>query len=134
MVVVEQTNFVSPENYGGRHLVYLGNYGESFESTALTERLDGIAESLRAINPAFSRAWILDAWEFRASGAQPVVTTTYRDTLPPFETDLPDVFLANLEQVYPHDRGQNYAIDIASRAYDACLESGVESTSFRRSA
>jgi protoporphyrinogen oxidase len=134
MVVVEQTNFVSPENYGGRHLVYLGNYGESFEGAALTERLDSIAESLRTINPAFSRDWILDAWEFRASGAQPVVTTSYRDTLPPFATAIPGAFLANLEQVYPHDRGQNYAIDIAARAYDACLESDIASTSFRRSA
>jgi protoporphyrinogen oxidase len=134
MVVVEQTNFVSPENYGGRHLVYLGNYGESFEGTALTERLESIAESLRAINPGFSREWVLDAWEFRASGAQPVVTTTYRDTLPPFQTDVAGVFLANLEQVYPHDRGQNYAIEIASRAFDACLESDVETRPFRRSA
>ncbi len=133
-VVVEQTNLVSPENYGGRHLVYLGNYGESFEDSALTERLDSIAESLRAINPAFSREWILDAWEFRASGAQPVVTTSYRDTLPPFATAIPGAFLANLEQVYPHDRGQNYAIDIAALAYDACLESDVASTSFRRTA
>jgi protoporphyrinogen oxidase len=134
MVVVEQTNFVSPENYGGRHLVYLGNYGESFEGTALTERLESIADSLRAINPGFSREWVLDAWEFRASGAQPVVTTTYRDTLPPFQTDVAGVFLANLEQVYPHDRGQNYAIEIASRAFDAFLESDVETRPFRRSA
>jgi protoporphyrinogen oxidase len=132
--VVEQTNLVSPEHYGGRHLVYLGNYGESFEGTALTERLDSIAESLRAINPAFSREWILDAWEFRASGAQPIVTANYSDTFPPFETDVPGVFLANSEQVYPHDRSQNYAIEIASRAYDASLESDVETRPFRRSA
>ena len=56
-----------------------------------------------------------DAWSFSAPFAQPIVTTEYRDHIPPFETPVPGLWIANMFQVYPHDRGQNYSIDLAER-------------------
>jgi hypothetical protein len=43
------------------------------------------------------------------------VTTDYRAHIPPFDTPLPGFSVANMFQVYPHDRGQNYSIDLAER-------------------
>ncbi len=54
-----------------------------------------------------------DAWSFSAPFAQPIVTTEYRDHIPPFRTPVPGLWIANMFQVYPHDRGQNYSIRLA---------------------
>jgi hypothetical protein len=70
---------------------------------------------LSRINPAFGNAWITDAWAFAAPFAQPIVTVDYRDHIPPFETPIPNLWVASMFQVYPHDRGQNYSIDLANR-------------------
>jgi hypothetical protein len=43
------------------------------------------------------------------------VTRDYLSTLPPHETPLPNVFLANMAHVYPQDRGQNYSLRLGER-------------------
>jgi hypothetical protein len=35
--------------------------------------------------------------------------------LPPFKTPLKNVLLSNIEQVYPWDRGTNYAIELGEK-------------------
>ena len=55
-------------------------------------------------------------WHFsRAGFAQPVVTPTYRESIPPHETSMPGVVLATMSQIYPQDRGQSYAVAMARR-------------------
>ena len=56
-----------------------------------------------------------EAWSFAAPFAQPIVTTDYRDHIPPLDTPIPNFWMANMFQVYPHDRGQNYSIALADR-------------------
>jgi len=34
----------------------------------------------------------------------------YRDNLPDHRTPVPGLYLANMQQIYPEDRGQNYSI------------------------
>ena len=52
---------------------------------------------------------------FRAPYAQPIVTTDYVCQLPPHQTPLPGVVLANMAHVYPQDRGQNYSMRLGER-------------------
>jgi hypothetical protein len=52
---------------------------------------------------------------FKAPFAQPIVTKGYRDRLPPHRSPVPNLYLANMSQVYPQDRGQNYSIAMANR-------------------
>ena len=73
------------------------------------------APHLSRINPSFSTDWVSGAWAFAAPFAQPIVTTDYREHIPPFETPIPGLWVASMFQVYPHDRGQNYSIDLANR-------------------
>ena len=112
-VVVEHTALVGAERYGGKHLVYLGNYGASFPKLPVESLVAAFTPYLRRINPEFSKAWVTDAWQFVAGGAQPIVTAGYRDRIPPHRTPVTGLFLANIDQVYPHDRGQNYAVALA---------------------
>jgi protoporphyrinogen oxidase len=113
MVAVEHTNMIAPERYGGRHIVYLGNYGTHFPRVPVETLVQDFAPYLRRINPDFSLSWVTDAWQFVAPDAQPIVPTGYRERIAPNQTPVPGLFLANLYQVYPHDRGQNYAVEMA---------------------
>jgi protoporphyrinogen oxidase len=118
MALVEHTNYLAPEDYGGRHLVYLGNYrpmDDPLLRMPVGQVVDSFAPALARINPGFSREWVTDAWAFAAPFAQPIVTVDYRDHIPPFATPVPGLWVASMFQVYPHDRGQNYSIDLAER-------------------
>jgi protoporphyrinogen oxidase len=118
MVLVEHTNYMPLEDYGGRHLIYLGNYrpmDDPLFKMSQDEVLREFLPHLARINPAFAPSWVQQSWMFAASYAQPIVTTDYRAHIPPFETPLPGLYLANMFQVYPHDRGQNYSVELAER-------------------
>jgi protoporphyrinogen oxidase len=121
MALVEHTNYMDPADYGGRRLVYLGNYrpmGDPLMTTPTSEVVDQFAPHLARINPAFTTDWVTDAWSFAAPFAQPIVTVDFRDHIPPFETPVSGLYVASMFQVYPHDRGQNYSIDLAERLVD----------------
>jgi protoporphyrinogen oxidase len=121
MALVEHTNYMDPADYGGRRLIYLGNYrpmDDPLLRLSTDEVVEQFATHLARINPDFSRGWITDAWSFAAPFAQPIVTLDYRHHIPPFETPVPGLWVASMFQVYPHDRGQNYSIDLANRLVD----------------
>jgi protoporphyrinogen oxidase len=118
LAVVEHTAMLPPSDYGGRHLVYLGAYREpssDLPARPVEEQLQVADELLRTLNPAFERSWVTAAWSFHAPFAQPIVDTGFRQRIPGFDTGVPGVFAASMFQVYPHDRGQNYSIELAHR-------------------
>ena len=118
MALVEHTNYMRPADYGGRHLVYLGNYrpmDDPLLRTPTAAVVEQFAPHLARINPAFEPAWVTDAWSFSAPFAQPIVTTDFRSQIPSFETPLPGLWVASMFQVYPHDRGQNYSVELAEK-------------------
>jgi protoporphyrinogen oxidase len=124
MALVEHTNYRPPEEYGGRHLIYLGNYRPMEDPLMTASRdkvLDELLPHLERLNPAFDRSWLTNAWTFSAPFAQPIVTVDYRDHIPPFATPIPNLWVASMFQVYPHDRGQNYSIALAERLVDRLI-------------
>ena len=72
--------------------------------------------ALERIRPGFSRDWIRRSWVFRASYAQPVPALGMSARLPGLATPIPGLYLASMSQVYPWDRGTNYAVEIGRRA------------------
>lgn len=113
----EHTNFRTPAEYGGRHLVYLGNYRPMNDPLFTMSKEDVMAEffpHLKRIVPTFDPSWVQESWIFKAPFAQPIVTTDYRKHIPPLHTPLEGLWLANMFQVYPHDRGQNYSLALAN--------------------
>src|SRR5947209_12451022 len=116
--LVEHTNYRPPSEYGGRHLLYLGNYRPMHDplfKMGKEEVIQLFLPHLQRINPAFRANWIQESWLFQAPFAQPIVTTEYRQHIPPLQTPLKGLWVANMFQVYPHDRGQNYSFELADR-------------------
>lgn len=112
LAVVEHTNFVNPKSYDNKHILYAGSYPAQ-EDPVMTMRedrlIDLITEELKIINPLFKQGWIEKYWIFRDCFAQPIVTTDYHTYIPPVETGIPNLYLVNMAQVYPEDRGTNQA-------------------------
>ncbi|GCE10680.1 NAD(P)/FAD-dependent oxidoreductase [Tengunoibacter tsumagoiensis] len=120
----EHTNFRPTSEYGGRHIVYLGNYRSMDDPLFQQSKEKLIAEftpHLKRINPDFDPAWIHESWIFQAPYAQPIVTTDYRQHIPPLETPLTGLWMANMFQIYPHDRGQNYSLELANQLAERLL-------------
>jgi protoporphyrinogen oxidase len=117
--LIEQTNFVEPDRYGGRRFLYLANYvepGHELLSLDADELLARYEPSLRRINPGFDCSWVRERWLFREPAAQPIVTVGYERLIPPLQTGVPGLVLANTTQIYPEDRGTNYAVRLGDQA------------------
>jgi protoporphyrinogen oxidase len=123
--IIEHTNFMSPEEYGGKHFVYLSKYLEpdnpyfTMDDDAL---LSAYVPFLQRINPNFRRAWIERSWVFRERAAQPIPPMRYSERIPPHRTGLPGLYLANTTQIYPEDRGTNYSVRLGNRITDIVLD------------
>jgi protoporphyrinogen oxidase len=131
LVAVEHTNYMPASDYGGKHLIYLGNYlplSDRRFALSDAELLAWYLPYLKRLNPAFDPAWVTDSWVFKAPYAQPIVTVDYHRHIPPHETPIPGLLLANMFQVYPQDRGQNYSIQMAYRVVDRALQQPQAST------
>ncbi|MBV9690110.1 MAG: NAD(P)/FAD-dependent oxidoreductase [Ktedonobacteraceae bacterium] len=120
----EHTNFISPDEYGRRHLVYLGNYrpmNDVLFSMSKEQVMTDFFPHLKRINVNFDPGWVQESWMFKAAYAQPIVTTEYREHIPPLHTPLEGLWVANMFQIYPHDRGQNYSFALANKLVQQIL-------------
>jgi protoporphyrinogen oxidase len=123
--VIEHTNFEPPETYAGRHLVYLSKYLPETDELYRMADDDVLAfclEHLRRMFPAVSRDWVLGAHVWRARYSQPIVERHYGALIPPLTTPLGGLYLSTMAQVYPEDRGTNYAIREGRQAARAIAE------------
>ncbi len=111
--VIEHTNMQRPETYGGAHLAYISRYLDVEDPAYGYSAEDLLSEYLPHLKRMFSgfqREWVQRLWAWRAAYAQPVIGTHYSDLRPPFRTPLPGLWLSSMAQVYPEDRGMNYAV------------------------
>jgi protoporphyrinogen oxidase len=122
--LIEHANFVEPERYGGRRFLYVANYlehGHELLSLDADELLARYLPGLRKVNPGFEPSWVRERWLFREPAAQPIVTVGYKDRIPPLRTPVAGLILANTTQVYPEDRGTNYAVRLGEQAARAII-------------
>lgn len=113
VAVIEHTNFEPAESYGGRHIVYLSKYlPESHPMFGMSdeELLRFSIPHLKRMFPRFDESWILGSHVWRARFSQPIVVRRYSELIPEVQTPVEGLTLATMAQVYPEDRGTNYAI------------------------
>lgn len=126
--LIEHTNYIPPERYGGRRLLYISNYVFTDHPLYRAPRatvLETYMPALQRIQPAFDSSWIQQVHHFRADYAQPVVTVGYRHVVPSLRSPLPGLYLCSMAQVYPEDRGQSYAIAWGEKVARAVVEDGA---------
>src|SRR5215204_2106628 len=134
--VIEHTNFEPPETYAGRRLVYLSKYlpeTDQLYRMSDDEVVRFCLDHLQRMFPALSPDWILGAHVWRARYSQPIVVRQYGALIPPVETPLSGLYLSSMAQVYPEDRGTNYAIR-EGRAAAAKIAEALSVTEHRNAA
>jgi protoporphyrinogen oxidase len=115
LALVEHTNFLPPEHYGGDHLLYCGDYlpaGHEYFQLSPDALLEKFLPSLSRFNPSFDRSWVKQHWVWRTEYAQPIPLVNHSHNIPAIKTPLAGLWLASMSQVYPWDRGTNYAVEI----------------------
>jgi protoporphyrinogen oxidase len=119
LALVEHTNYLSPEHFGGDHIVYMGDYLEpehEYFRLSQEELLERFLPALSKFNPKFERDWVKKVWLFRTTYAQPVPLVNHSKNIPNIQTPIEGIFFASMSQVYPWDRGTNFAVEIGRRA------------------
>lgn len=116
--VIEHTNFQPASLYGGRHIVYLSRYlpqDDPLLALNDTEVLDFAVPHLQRMFPAFDRTWIKRHHVWRADWAQPIIARHHSAVIPAVNGPAPGLFLCSMAQIYPEDRGTNYAVRAGRR-------------------
>ena len=125
LAVVEHTNYLSPEYFGGDHIIYCGDYRDAdhpyFEMTK-EQIVEEFLPSLKRINPDFDPSWVKKSWLYRTKYAQPVPELNHSTRIPPIQTPIQGLYFASMSQVYPWDRGTNFAVEIGRRAAGMMVE------------
>jgi len=119
LALVEHTNFVSKDHFGGDHIVYAGDYlqvGHEYFSMTDEELLERFMPALKKFNPEFDGDWVNKVWVYRTNYAQPVPLVNHSKNIPAIQTPIEGLYFASMSQVYPWDRGTNFAVEIGRRA------------------
>ena len=117
--LVEHTNFLPRQHFGGDHIVYCGDYlEEDHEYFSLTkeELLERFLPAFSRINKKFQPDWVRETWLFKTSYAQPVPPLNHSQAIPSIKTPLDGLWFASMSQIYPWDRGTNFAVQICRQA------------------
>jgi protoporphyrinogen oxidase len=118
LAAVEHTNFINKSHYGNKYILYIGNYiphGHKYFAMSKEDILKEYDPYLRNFNPDYKKS-IQNIFKFPVPFAQPIVTPNFSKKILPFETPVKGIFLANMQQVYPWDRGTNFAVETGETA------------------
>lgn len=114
VVFLSLTNLVGAERFDGMNIYYIGDYvppEHRYMSMPEEELKTYWYDELHKIFPEFDRAQIKDDAVFRMRNAQHIVDIGFGDDkLVPHETPCPGLLMCNFSQIYPMDRGTNYAV------------------------
>lgn len=111
--VIEHTNFQPTESCGGLHIIYLSEYlPETAELYRMSEEqvFEFALSHIKRMFPKFDRSWVRRYHVWKARYAQPIVERYYSTLIPSNTTPIAGLYIATMAQIYPEDRGTNYAI------------------------
>ncbi len=112
MFIGQHTNFVDKKYYGGNHIAYAGYYLEEDDSLlkkSADELERYIVTYLKKINPNFT---VIRSFRFMSPYAQAIVDKEYLANKPDMTTPVKNFYCANMDLMYPFDRGTNYAVKV----------------------
>ena len=99
LALVEHTNFLPAEHFGGEHIIYCGDYLETdheYFELSKEQLAERFIPSLKRINPQFSADWINKTWLYRTKYAQPVPLLNHSKNIPAIQTPIPGLYFASM--------------------------------------
>ena len=123
--IIEHTNMIDRQLYGGHHIAYVTNYLSRDNPLYQMNEEELLAEyvpHLTRINPEFDPSWILEYHYHKVDGAQPIIGVNYGEHIPEHRTPIENLYLANTTQIYPEDRGTNYSVRMGRQVARMVME------------
>lgn len=114
VVFLSLTNLVGSERFDGLNVYYIGDYvppEHPYMSADKDELKKRWYAELKKMFPDFDDSQVVDDALFKMRNAQHIVDIGFeQNKLVPHETPCPGVLMCNFSQIYPMDRGTNYAV------------------------
>ncbi len=117
LVMIEHTNMIDKKHYGGRTLVYLANYlhrNDPRFKVSDEEIMKDYTEILKKLNSDYNDSWILKSYISRVPRAQTIFSTGALINIPPTKIN-DNIYLSNIDQMYPHDRNLDQGIELGRK-------------------
>jgi protoporphyrinogen oxidase len=125
LAVVAHTNMISNVHYGGNHITYIGNYlpaNHRYLSYSKEQLLKEFMPYLQKINQQCTYQSIKQSLLFIGPNAQPVHILGYSSIAPKMETSIKGLYIANMDSIFPWDRGTNYAVELGQKVAKKIIE------------
>jgi len=119
--IIEHTNLLPVDDYGGRHIVYLSRYFTPEEAVATAEPHE---EARRWVDLLVSNVGglshddVLAVHPFKTPYAAPLIALGHLKRLPPIEGPVAGLYLTTTAQIYPQDRGMDEGVKAGYRTAD----------------
>ncbi len=113
LVMLSLDALTGPEKIGDNYVYYIGDYldqDSEFFNASNQEIRKKWLEGVSNLFPGFERKDVAESYIFKFRNAQHIVDTSYEDRMPDLRTPLRGHYLANFSQIFPEDRGTNYAV------------------------
>lgn len=125
LAVIEHTRMIGPQHYQGAHLLYLARYldtAEPFFRAPDKAVLEDYYKHAKDVLPSFDPSMVEKAHVMRADYTQPIVTPGYGARIPGHRLPVKGLYLANMTQIFPEDRGMSYSVGLGRKAASLIAE------------
>lgn len=111
--IIEHTNMIDKKIYENNNIIYISNYmykNDKMYMLTKEELFELYYPFLKKINNNFNKHDVIKIEMYEEIYAQPVITINYSKKMLNKQLIEDRVFMATMAQIYPEDRGMNYAI------------------------
>jgi len=123
--IIEMTNLISLDETNGRHLLYLPKYtspGDPLFAASEEEVWNLFYPNLKRVAPDLKDEDVERHFVFRERLVQPIPVLNYSSLVPPMETNVPNLLLANTTQIVNSTLNNNEMVRIARSAVELILK------------
>ncbi len=127
--IIEHTNMIDKSNYNDNYIIYISNYmykDDRLFSLNAEELFDEYYPYLSQINKEFKKEDVLKLEVYEELYAQPIITTNYSEKMIGIKLEEDGLYLGTMAQIYPEDRGMNYAIKIGTEIAENIINRNIK--------
>lgn len=121
LVLLSLDSLVGKDKVNGHHIYYIGDYTQN-DSELMNLGEEEIRkrwyDGAKKLFPDFDESQVEESYVFKFRNAQHIVGIGYEERIPNMRTPLKGFYMANFSQIFPEDRGTNYAVRDGQRVAD----------------
>lgn len=129
VALIEHTNFIDKSVYSGNHIAYLGRYlpqHDGLYKKTDAEIKDVFFSYLMKTFPEFDEKNVLEWRVTREPFSQPIVPLKFSEIKLDYVTPVAGLYSANMSQIYPEDRGMNFAVMQGNEAAEILMQNNKQ--------